>query len=285
MSRSYSPEMEAHVQGDTTLAHCVTAVLKNGTIYGFTSYPADLVISGITYVPGFTPSSISTSAKLNVDNLEIQGALIADAIDKEDLFAGLWDFAEITFFEVNYEDLSMGIKDARRGWLGEVRTGRQVFIAEWNSLAKKLQQTIGELYSVTCRAKLGDARCKTNLTAFTFPGTVDAVTSNRQFTDAALTQADGYFDGGELIWTSGLNVGLTMQVKTYTVGAVLLQLPMPYAVQATDAYNIVAGCNGVFRDIPALGIIGHCISKFNNGVNFQAEPDAPDVGSLYENPA
>jgi len=283
--RTYSPEMEAHLQGDTTLADCLKATLKNGTIYGFTNYPDDLVISGITYVPGFTPTSISTSSRLNVDNLEVKGILSADAIAEEDLFAGLWDFAEILTFQVNYEDLTMGIKDPRRGWLGEVRTGRQTFIAELRFLTQKLQQNIGELYSVTCRAKLGDTRCKKELTAFTFAGAVDVVTNNRQFTDAALTQADGYFDGGELTWTSGLNIGLNMQVKTYTVGAVLLQLPMPYAVQAGDAYNIVAGCNGIFRDIPALGIIGHCIPKFNNGVNFGGFPDAPDVGSLYENPA
>jgi len=271
----------------TTLVTCWKATLKNGTIYGFTEHTDDIVLSGITYKAstGYTPTSISTSAKLDVDNLEVTGMLSSSSIADADIFAGLWDFAEVLIFQVNYMDLTMGIKDPRRGWLGEVRTGRQTFIAELRFLTQKLQQTIGELYSVTCPYKVGDARCKKDLTAFTFPGTVDAVTSNRQFTDAALTQADTYFDGGELTWTSGLNIGLNMQVKTYTVGAVLLQLPMPYAVQAGDAYNIVAGCNGIFRDIPALSIIGHCISKFDNHLNFGGFPDAPDVGSLYENPA
>lgn len=278
--RTVSANLNTHLQGETTsLATCWRATLKNGTVYGFTDHTNDLVIAGVTYQAstGYTPSSISTTDKLDVDNLEVQGLLSSASIADADIFAGLWDFAEIEIFQVNYADLTQGTLGQRRGWLGEVRTGKSVFLAELRGLTQKLQQTIGDLYSASCRATLGDARCTKNLAAFTFTGTVGTVSSKRQFTDAGLTQANAYFDYGIMTWTGGLNVGLAMEVKSYVVGAVLLQLPMPYTLQVGDTFSIIAGCG--------KRLIEDCKTKFANVVNFRGEPHVPGIDALYKGPA
>lgn len=277
--RTISAGLNTHLQSETTsLATCWKATLKNATVYGFTDHTENITYNGVVYQSstGYTPTNITTTENLSVDNLEVVGMLSASSIADADIEAGLWDYAEIEIFQVNYKDLTQGALLQRKGWLGEVRTGKTVFTAELRGMAQKLQQTVGELYQPTCRATLGDARCGKNLTAFTFTGTVQTVTSNRQFTDAGLVQADAYFDYGLITWTGGLNVGLSMEVKTYTVGSVLLQLPMPYSVQVGDSFSIVAGCG--------KRIIEDCKTKFNNVVNFRGEPYFPGTDALYKGP-
>lgn len=274
--RTASAGMASHIALETTkLCTCWKATLTNGSIYGFTNCSFDLTISGVVYKAstGYTPTNIISTERLSVDNLEMMGMLTVSSIAENDLKAGLWDFAEIEIFQVNYSDLTQGILSPIRGWLGEVRNGKTVFTAEFRSLSQKLQQTIGELLSPSCRATLGDNRCKKVLTAFTFAGTVETVISNRQFTDSALTQADDYFEYGIITWTSGLNTGLSMEVKTYAVASVILQLVMPYAIQVGDTYSIVAGCDKKIET---------CRDKFDNVPNFRGEPYVPGVDALYK---
>jgi len=277
--RTISAGLNTHLQGSvTTLATCWKATLKNSTVYGFTDHTENITYNSVVYQAstGYTPTNIATTENLSVDNLEVMGMLSASSIADADIEAGLWDYAEIEIFQVNYKDITQGALLQRKGWLGEVRTGKTVFTAELRGMAQKLQQTVGELYSPSCRATLGDTRCGKDLTAFTFTGTVETVTSNRQFTDSGLVQADAYFDYGLITWTGGLNVGLSMEVKTYTVGAVLLQLQMPYSVQVGDSFSIVAGCG--------KRIIEDCKTKFDNVINFRGEPYLPGTDALYKGP-
>lgn len=272
---SVSGAYSTHLSGEVTqLATCWKITRQDAVVMGFTDHSADLTIGGVTYQAalGYTPTDITTSADLAVDNLEVRGILDSPSITEADLMAGVWDHAEVEIFEVIYSDLTAGTRPLRRGRLGEIALGRSQFTAELRGLSQALTRTIGELYSPTCRADLGDARCAKNLTAFTFAATVSTLTDNRQFTAAALTQADGYFDSGKLTWTGGLNDGLSMEVKTYTVGAIILQLPMPYSIQAGDGFSVVAGCQKRF--------IEDCRDKFDNVLNNRAEPHVPGIDKL-----
>jgi len=285
--KTVSTQLLAHLQKDvTTLCTCWKAVLKNGTTYGFTDHDQDITYLGVVYKAstGYTPTSIATTAMLDVNNLEVQGFLNSVTIADADIFAGLWDYAQIEIFQLNYNDLTMGRLDQLRGTIGEVITGKQVFIAELRSLTQKLQQVLGELYSPSCRATLGDTHCKVNLATYTFTSSVSSLTDNRTFLASSLVNAVGYFDYGLITWTSGLNIGLSMEVKTYTVGSLILQLPMPFTVQVGDTFSIVAGCNKVFRDNATTGVLGNCKGKFNNAINFRGEPDVPGVDKLYAGP-
>lgn len=279
----------------TTIATCWKATLKDGTILGFTSHVDDLSISGVTYeaASGYTPTNVETSGDLAVDNLEVQGLLDSPSITEDDLLAGKWDHAEIEIFEVNYENTAQGTNNLRRGWLGEVSVGRSSFKAELRGLSQRLQQVILEVTSPSCRATLGDTRCGVNLTDYTTTGAVTSVTSNRVFeTDVhdntvRLTPSttgnppSGYFDSGVLTWTSGLNDGLSMEVKSFIVGSpssggVTLQLPMPYTVQVGDQFSIVTGCG--------KRLIEDCKTKFGNVPNFRGEPYKPTPNQLLRGP-
>ena len=127
------------------------------------------------------------------------------------------------------------------------------------------------VFSPSCRAILGDNRCKVALSGFTIAATVDEVTNNQTFKASALSQAAGWFTGGEVIWTSGGNAGRRMEVKEFAGAQVVLALPMGKSIQVGDSFNIIAGCDKTRET---------CQSKFSNIINFRGEPDVPGTDKL-----
>lgn len=266
--------MTAHLAGEvTSLAVCWKLTLVSGAVMGFTDHTDDLTIGSQLYkaATGFSPTSVETTDKFSVDNLDVAGILDAAAITEADIMAGKYDFAEIEIFMVNVTDLSQGVITHRRGWLGEVTLKNGQFIAEVRGLAQKLSQNIVELYSPTCRAVFGDGRCKVNLASYTVGGTVDTVSNRQVFISNAMTQAAGYFSGGEIAWLSGANAGRRMEIKEFSGAQFTLVLPMPNTVTAGDTFNAFAGCDKT---------LDACVARFSNAVNFRGEPYVPGMDRL-----
>lgn len=353
---------------------CWKITLNNATVKGFTDHDTDIVFSGVTYLAasGYTASNVVSSGALNVDQLEVQGMLQDPSITENDLRAGLWDYAAVEIFLVNWADLSMGRLIQRVGTLGEVSTDRGFFKAELRGLAQAFSRMIGELTSPGCRASLGDARCGVTLsggspnftvtgsattvradnmtffdtarseagptptstinliqpygvdsTTFVLPSAifpdlqsggvvavygmtgagnqnahinglwivrnVSSVTANLSFTIkvvppfgaqpnpvgtvAYVGNTSGYFDFGVVTWTSGLNVGLSMEVKNYAPTLITLALPMPFAIQVGDTYSMHAGCDKQ---------LATCRDRFNNVIRFRGEPYLPGVDKVVQ---
>ena len=63
--------------GTTTLCWCWKLTTRDGAVLGFTDHDRDLDFDGVTYraTTGFTASDMQSSLGLNVDNLEVAGAL------------------------------------------------------------------------------------------------------------------------------------------------------------------------------------------------------------------
>lgn len=99
----------------------------------------------------------------------------------------------------------------------------------------------------------------TNFSAYTSGGT------------ATLEGISEYFQGGVLTWTSGLNAGLSFEVKNYYPGYVYLMDAAPYPIQTADTYSMTAGCDLVLTT---------CISRFNNVVNFRGFPHVPGIDRM-----
>lgn len=277
--RTASAGMNAHIAGEVTnLAICWKLTLVSGTILGFTDNTSDITFDSQLYkaATGFSPTSIETKDAYSVDNLDIAGILDSTALTEADIMAGIYDFAEVEIFMVNVTDLTQGKIIHRRGWLGEVTLKNGQFIAEVRGLAQKLQQNIGEIYTPTCRAVFGDARCKVNTTGFSATGAVSSVTSRQVFLCSTMTQAAGYFSGGEVQWLTGANAGRRMEVKEFANTQFTLALPMPNAVAATDTFKAIAGCDKTFNS---------CFSKFSNAVNFRGEPYVPGMDKMLSTAA
>jgi len=279
--KTISTLLATHLAGEvTTLATCWKMTRRDSTVFGFTDHDCDITFESVLYKAstGFTPSAIDNSGTLAVDNLDVEGMLTSGSITEADILAGRYDFAEIEVFQVNYTDLTQGALKLRRGWLGEVSFQKQQFIAEVRGLTQRLSQTMGELYSASCRATLGDSRCTIDLSAHTVTGSVTAVSSNVQFIDNARSEDSGLFSYGKITFTSGANNGLSMEVKEYihnvaTGGTLSLALPMPYPLVAGDGYSLSKGCDKT---------ISTCFAQFNNVVNFRGEPLVPGLDRMLE---
>jgi len=279
--KDISTPLAAHLAGEvTTLATCWMLTRRDTTVFGFTDHDCDIVFNTITYkaATGFTPSAVQNTGNLSVDNLDVEGMLSAGSITEADILAGLYDFAEIEIFQVNYNDLTQGALKLRRGWLGEVSFYKQQFIAEVRGLTQRLSQTLGELYSASCRATLGDSRCKVDMTANTVTGNATGATSSLQFIDSTRTEASDTFSFGNITFTNGANKALSMEVKEYTYtatigGQIVLALPMPYPILPGDTYSLTKGCDKT---------IATCFSRFNNVVNFRGEPLVPGLDRMLE---
>ena len=272
--RVISPQLEAHFEGGlTTLATCWKITREDTTELGFTDHDELLTIDSVDYdsIAGFTPTTVENKSNMSVDNLDVEGQVFPSKITEEDLLAGLYDYAEIEIFIVNYEDLTQGKLVVKRGRLGEVTLNSQMFQAEVRGLTQHLSQTIGDVFSPSCRAILGDSKCKVALAGFTVSTTVSEVTNNQTFKATALTEAAGWYTGGEVVWTSGNNAGRRMEVKEFASTQVVLALPMGKSIQVGDGFDIIAGCDKTRET---------CQSKFSNIINFRGEPDVPGTDKL-----
>lgn len=274
--KAISTELKEHIASEvSSLATCWKITRKDGVVMGFTSHDTQLEIDGLTYraQTGITPTAVQTNSSLAVDNLEVEGMLSDDSIREADLNAGLYDFAELEVFMVNYADLSMGKMQLRRGWIGEVTFGAGQFVAEVRGLTQKLSQRIGDVFSPQCRAVFADTKCGVDEAAFTVSAVVDSSESRQVFVSSELEQDAGYFNFGKVNFTSGENSGLSMEVKEFALGRVVLVLPMPYEINVNDDFEIVAGCDKNFDT---------CVSKFSNAVNFRGEPHVPGSDKIFE---
>lgn len=280
--KTISTALAGHIAGEvTTLATCLKLTRRDGAIFGFTDHDATITFDTVTYQPtsGFTPSAVASAAALSVDNVEVEGVLSSDVIREQDIRAGLYDFAEMDMFLVNYADLSQGALLLKTGWMGEVTLKGGQFTAEVRGLSQKLSQTMGELFSASCRAQLGDARCGVNLALHTVTGSITSVVSSAfDVIDSTRTEAGGAFTFGVITFTSGANAGLSMEVKEYAFttgvgGRLTLAMPMPYAMAAGDSYSLTKGCDKTLET---------CFARFANVVNFRGEPFVPGLDRSME---
>ncbi|MEJ0076017.1 MAG: DUF2163 domain-containing protein [Alphaproteobacteria bacterium] len=273
--RTIPPALQAKLDsGVTTLARCWIVTRRDGVTMGFTDHDADLTVTGTLCHAdtGLTASEATARLGLQVDGSEIAGALADDSLAEADLAAGRYDAADIEMHLVDWSEPSLSVLLAK-GVLGEVRREGKAFSAEFRSLAHRLDEESGRLYTATCSADLGDARCTVDLTnpAFHASGTVTALAGASAFHAAGLDAfADGSFTEGKLSFTSGANVGFAVEVKTHRVAldGVLIELwqkaPEPIAVG--DAFTVTAGCDKRFAI---------CRDHFANTVNFRGFPHIP----------
>jgi uncharacterized phage protein (TIGR02218 family) len=267
--------LAAHLAGGvTTLCHCWRVARKDGTALGFTDHDRDLVIDGTTYkaATGFTATAIEDQLGLAVSNLDVDGALSSAAITEDDLNAGLYDDASVIIMRVNWQDVAQRVV-LRSGFLGQVTRGEAAFSAELRGLAAKLDQSAGRVFQRTCAWELGDSRCQIDLgaPAHNGSGTVASVISNFDFTASGIGSfASGIFSRGKIVWTTGDNAGLAIEVKAHSQGTpnarLSLFLPMPRPIQVGDTFSITAGCDKRFET---------CRDRFANVINFGGFPHMP----------
>jgi uncharacterized phage protein (TIGR02218 family) len=268
-------------QGTTTLAHIAKLIRRDGFVLAVTlDHDQPITFEGLVYEPalGMAPTDIETSGNLSVDNLDAKGALMVLGVTEADIACGLWDLCEVRVMRVNWRDPAAGAEKLKRGWFGEISIGRGTFTNEVRGITQKLQQTIGEVVSASCKADLFDSRCTVQATEGVWKFSAVAVsgaTSARQFTASWIQLDAGFFDAGKVTWTTGENAGLSMEIRAHTEGGNFeLQEPMPFPIAEGDEFTAFAGCMKRATE--------DCTQKFNNIINFRGFPSVPGQDQMFK---
>jgi uncharacterized phage protein (TIGR02218 family) len=223
-----------------------------GTVLGFTSLDTSLAYddgSGVQiYLAdnGFTPERLQMSADMGVDNTELQGWVSDAGVTEEQIRAGLFDYAEVVVYRVNYLSLADGHEIVMFGTCGETKFSESGWRTEYRSLTQQARQPISQPFSLSCRAQYGDSRCKKPLVWYDAVVTGLGGDPRRMFTASGLSQPDGFFKVAVVEFLSGANAGA--QMEAYVAGGVVLMaLPLSYAVATGDDFRIRQDCDKSFE--------------------------------------
>ena len=271
-------------------ALCIRIKRCDGLILRATTHDRDLEVTAAGYegtyraAAALTPSSVQARASLQVDGLDLSGALsIRSGVRAFDIRAGVYDMARVTVFETDWADPSEA-KELAYGVLGNKRITQEGGLSmEIRSLSQLLAEQQGDLYSTRCRATLGSGedapvlrRCGVDLEGFTFEDEVTTVLATlSSFAVAAIDSSStppGYFRNGLAQFLTGDNEGAIREIRDHaSAGVITVYDPFPFAIEAGDEIRLIAGCDKRLET---------CRDKFGNVVNFRGEPFIPGPGYL-----
>lgn len=83
---------------------------------------------------------------------------------------------------------------------------------------------------------------------------------------ASSAKADGYYDNGQIVFTSGANNGTLKAIRSYFAQQFFFNSPLPFAPNAGDTFIAYPGCDKTQAT---------CTAKFNNLANFEGFPYVP----------
>ncbi|MDD9910847.1 MAG: DUF2163 domain-containing protein [Ahrensia sp.] len=271
--RAFDPQLKDHLDGAvTTTCTCWIVRRSDGVVLGFTDHDRNLSIEGVACeaASGFRPTAAVSELGLSSDNQDIEGAFSSVSIASKDVNAGLYDGARVDVWLVNWAQPDQR-HHMRTAIIGEVTQEDESFRAELRGLTSLLEQKLGRTYSRRCDAVLGDGRCGVDLSSSVFHGSgaVSQVKGRLDFTCSGLTAfPSGWFTHGNLTWTSGDNIGLSVELAASNGANTQLTLwkALPHLPQIGDAFHVTAGCDKSFTI---------CKAKFGNHLNFRGFPHMP----------
>lgn len=283
--KSIPVALQSHMDGDATTLCLLTRIdCKDGTVLGFADLDVDIDYDDgdgtVTYKAengGLSPQRMQASSDLSVDNTELEGWVSSGGITEAQIRAGLFDYAQVRIYRINYLSPSDGHEIVATGTAGETMFSANGWRTEFRSLVQQLRQPMSKLYSLTCRAKFGDAACGKSFTWVA--GTVTAVgaEADRLFTSGVAGAADLY-NLGVVEWLTGANASGQMEVDDFGSGEFVLSLAMPYNIQIGDTFRVRKDCNKEWDDADNGCLFHWAADRVNH---FRGEPHIPvaDAGA------
>ncbi|MGH6653326.1 MAG: DUF2163 domain-containing protein [Sphingopyxis sp.] len=258
-----------------TLAWCWRLARRDGVVVGLTSHDRDLMVDGTPYraAPGMKPSALETKDSLEVETMDLEGAVSSAAIAAADLDAGRWDGAQLVLMVTDWSAPDAAPVVVARGELGAVERRGAAFAAELQGVLRSLDGPACPATSPSCRAALGDRACRIDLAPLTHVRRVVAVDGRTVTLDAPV--AAGTLAFGELLWTQGAACGLASPVIADD-GTVLTLAEAPGVLPDLPArVRLTEGCD---RQLAT------CSARFANAANFRGEAHLPGNDLLTRYP-
>lgn len=248
----------------------------SGSIGRFTSHEVSVLNTNIdanAFVPIYIERS-KTPKHTDVTTGKITVIVPRDDafVSTADLANGILDHGALELFQSDLDDPA-NYRLNFKGFVGDVNYTESVihivFLDEFNLLKKLIPRRV---YSEACPYSFGDADCTIDLDTVKVVGTADAGSDADTLVDAARVEADGWFSGGYIEFTSGSNMNEGPRaVDVYTVGRAELIVPYPNAIVATDAYTMWPHCRKEWDGC----------DRFSNTLQFGAFQNIPRPEEIY----
>lgn len=260
------------------VADLLTLTLQNGTVIHATNADIDLTWQSVLYSSTalkFSRSKFSTATGGKVADLELtiyadsatllQGIPILQAIRAHALDGAIAQIDALFLQDWKTPKCSVNSFYGKVAGIEAGRTSAKVTVKAPTHLFDT--QMPRNFFQPGCLHTLFDPGCTVNRASYAVPGVIQAGSGGVTINDALLTQANGYFTRGYLVFTSGQNSGLSYTVAASVASAgVTLVRPLYYPISNGDTFTIYPGCDHTQAT---------CNSKFSNLVNFRAFPYTP----------
>jgi len=168
VSKTLRPAYQSAIEsGVAKIAYCLRIERTDGFVLRVTSHDRQLMMNnGVIYHPDEADpdaTAITLRSDAEAATIDLEGALTDNGVSREDVIAGLFDFARVFLFRTLWDDPHEDDEEMAAGFIGETRVEEQRYVAELRSLATRFGETVGRVHGSTCDADLGDGRCKVRL--------------------------------------------------------------------------------------------------------------------------
>lgn len=241
-------------------------------VWGFTNLDKQIRFDDgageVVYTPTqeLYPQNIENTSDMSADNTELHGWF--DTAMEESVLAGKFTNAKVSLYRVQYLNLSYGYEVVAYGLVGTIdysadKNGQRKL--EWKGYTDILKDKQNDLFSLTCRNRFGDDRCK--MPFIWESGAVGDVVDNRsRFFVTGIARPDDYFTLGILEFLSGPNKGYEVEIEQWTAdGRAVLSFVTPYVVDSGVQVRMRQDC---------MKTEAACIA-YHNIVNMNAEHLTP----------
>jgi uncharacterized phage protein (TIGR02218 family) len=268
---------------------CFTFTLQTGLILTYTSADVPVTLNGYVYAANsILVDGLKFKCTLGLEVDQQQITVSARATDTvggvpflQALRNGVFDGCEIQRERAFLNSWSaadtanpIGSVILFKGRIGTVdsvgRTSAQITVN--SDLVLLDLQMPRNVYSPSCQHVLYDSGCALIKSAFGTAGTVGAspapTNSSIQWAGWSPSSASSQYNQGTITFSSGVNSGITANIKRGAVGGVLtFGYPLLNVCAAGDAFTAYLGCDHTQ---------GTCTAKFNNLANFRGFPYIPN---------
>ena len=259
-----------------TLSTLWTITATDGLIVRSTDFSSDLYFDGNLYasINGHERTAIQFTSDLRDDNLSINGFINVN-ISRNDLLSGRYDYAAVQIWQINPFDHALGKIHLLAGHMGNITIDDNQFSVDITSRMSQFKSSQIEQSSPECRADLGDARCNVNLTLYTTTGSITSIDAFNLKLTVTLANTSINLIDGYLAFTSGVNNGGKIDIKSYVIGSgeIVLHWWPVNDPAIGDTVSVVQGCDKRFAT---------CRDVYNNKANFRGEGNIPGSTDYYD---
>ena len=231
--------------------------LKNGTVLYYTSWDQNLTVGGHTYKASdvvINGGKLRQTRGLEVNETEVMcypnltnaPSTINSIPFLQACRAGLLDRATIErsrLFMPTVGDVSLGAVRIFLGEISDIETTRNYAQLKCKDAINLLNIYLPRRqYQATCPWTFGESNCQFNVASVTTTSTAATGSTQNQIF-CSLSNPAGYYNFGNVTFTSGLNNGVSRSIKSYAVGNILLNGSFPQPISAGDTFSIAPGCS------------------------------------------